>query len=114
MFVFIDESGNHNLNYAHIDDPYNIFVLGAICISEKEHNLFDIKLKKLKKDLFGDESFILHTVEITRPNKSRQKPNKNFNDPHFRKAFYRQISQLIEETNFETCQVPDIIHIGIR
>lgn len=101
MLVFIDESGNHNLNYTYTNDPYNIFVLGAICISEIEYEIFDRKLKELKQELFEDEEYIIHTVEITRPNKSRQDNNKKFNNPEFRKIFYKRINDLIASTNFE-------------
>ena len=101
MLVFIDESGNHNLNYSHTNDPYDIFVLGAVCLTEKEYEIFDNQLRTIKRDLFGDENYILYTVEITRPNKSRQEPNKRFNNSEFRKTFYKQVNQLIKETNFE-------------
>lgn len=101
MLVFIDESGNHNLNYAHVNDPYNIFVLGALCITERNYELLDLKLKKLKKELFGDGTLVLHTVEITRPNKSKNKLNEKFNNLEFRKEFYTQINSLLENLECE-------------
>ncbi len=107
MLVFIDESGNHNLNYLHAKDPYNIFVLGALCISESEYKQLDHRLKLLKKELFNEEDIILHTVEITRPNKSKNILNDKFNNPDFRKRFYTEINLLIEATDFEivTCLI---------
>jgi hypothetical protein len=101
MLVFIDESGNHNLNYSHIDDPYTVFVLAGVCINEVDYQFFDRKFKELKQELFDDESFIIHTAEITRPSNSKSSHNLKFNNPEFRQIFYSKINNLISETPFE-------------
>lgn len=101
MKVFIDESGNHNMNYVNNLDPYNIFVLGAVVINDLEYNKFDIEFKKIKKELFGTEEIIIHTLEITRPSRSKNELNLLFNNPDFRFQFYTKMNDLIEKTDFK-------------
>jgi Protein of unknown function (DUF3800) len=101
MFVFIDESGNHNLNYLNNQDPYYIFVLGGVIFDDLEYSNFDLKFKALKVKFFGTEDFVLHTKEITRPNRSKNDFNLKFSKPEFRQEFYTAISELISETKFK-------------
>jgi Protein of unknown function (DUF3800) len=101
MFVFIDESGNHNLNYLGNQDPYHIFVLGGVIFDDIEYAKFDLEFKALKLRFFGTEEFVLHTKEITRPNRSTNDLNLKFNDPEFRQEFYTALSDLISGTNFK-------------
>ena len=37
MLVFIDESGDHNLDLNNSDNQYNVFVLVAICFKDQEY-----------------------------------------------------------------------------
>ncbi len=94
--VFIDESGDHNLNISFWDESYNIFVLVAVIIDTTKYSSYDNMLKDIKKELRWDDTLILHTVEITRPNKSRNEKNLLFNDSEFRKKFYTKINTLID------------------
>lgn len=105
MKIFIDESGDHNLSLEGLDNQYNIFVLGAFCINEPDYIHFEREFNLLKVDLFGSDDFIIHTAEITRPNRSLDSRNNFFNDPVFRKKFYTSMNSLIERTSFEfiTC-----------
>jgi len=51
MLVFIDESGDHNLDITRSDNLYNVFVLAAICfINRKDYENFDQSFKQIKKD----------------------------------------------------------------
>lgn len=101
MLVFIDESGDHNLDLNNSDNQYNVFVLVAICFKNQEcYKKFDMEFKLLKKIFFGTDQFILHTSEITRPNKSRNELNLKFNNANFRQKFYTAINDIIEKTNF--------------
>jgi len=101
MLVFIDESGNHNLNYLHIDDPYSVFVLGAVIFDDGEYEKFDRAFKAMKYELFGTEDFVLHTLEITRPSRSKNLLNRKFDDPAFRKVFYSAMDNLLKKYDFK-------------
>ena len=107
MLVFIDESGDHNLNYSDNTDPYDVFVLGAVCFNENEYTTFDFNFKKLKKDLFGSENFIIHTAELTRPAKSKDIRNRQMLNPDFRAIFYNKMNELISQTkiNVISCAI---------
>jgi len=94
--VFIDESGDHNLNIATLDGDYNIFVLVAVIFDEEKYKKYNAVLRRIKKKLRGDDTFILHTAEITRPTKSKDKRNDLFNNPKFRNNFYHKINLFIE------------------
>lgn len=94
--VFIDESGDHNLNIQTLDNYYNTFVLCWVIFTPQEYELFDKKFRSMKKELFWREDFILHTSEITRPSRSKQKENVQFNSAEFRIAFYTRINALIQ------------------
>lgn len=99
--VFIDESGDHCLSPQSINNSYNIFVLAAVCFnSEKAYEEFDLKFRKLKLDLFGTEDFIVHTGEINRPSKAKDKLNRKFLGTDFRNKFYQQTNELIKTTDF--------------
>lgn len=95
--VFIDESWDHNLNISSLDGDYNIFVLAAVIFSEDNYILYDNMLRNIKKDLRGTDDIVLHTAEITRPNKSKDSRNLLFNDKHFRNLFYKKINNFLKE-----------------
>lgn len=101
MIVWIDESGNHNLDLDRSDGIYDWFVLGAVIFSLEAYKIFDTQFRALKKNHFGTEDFVLHTAEMTRPNKARSPLNLKFNKPKFREAFYADMKCLIEKTDFE-------------
>lgn len=93
--VFIDESWDHNLDKTKFDNYYNIFVLCAVVIKESDYNKLDKEIKSIKYKYRDSDDIILHTAEITRPNKSRDDRNLLFNDPRFRRDFYTDINNLI-------------------
>lgn len=107
MRIFIDESGDHNLDPTKVDNIYNVFVLSAVCFTEDAYNKFDTNFNELKRNLFDTDNIILHTAEITRPSKSKNKLNERFNDRNFRASFYKEMNTLIAraEFNLVTCAV---------
>ncbi len=76
MYIFIDESGDHNLRPEGLDNLYNVFVLGAFCIEESDYSDFETRFNAMKTSLFWGDDFIIHTAEITRPNRSLDERNK--------------------------------------
>jgi hypothetical protein len=98
--AFIDESGDHNLNKSSLDGQYNIFVLVAVIFEENAYQYFDQQLKTLKQKFRNDENFVLHTVEMTRPSKSKDERNYAFNSVDFRKQFYKEINTVVQNADF--------------
>jgi hypothetical protein len=101
MLVFIDESGDHNLDIFKADNTYNVFVLGAVLIDEKAYQTFNKKLTALKTELFGDNTFIIHTREMTRPNRAKDPRNFKLVNPDFRYSYYSRLNELIHQTQFK-------------
>ena len=94
--LFLDESGDHNLE--KIDKQYPIFILaGVIFDYEYYGKTAKEKIKKFKSRLFGTEKIILHTADIYRNKKGFEK----IKDPKFRKKFYESLDSLIEMLKFE-------------
>jgi hypothetical protein len=91
MRVFIDETGDHNLEI--IDSTYPLFGLGALLIADEKYAAFEKSVLALKKLYFAEpETFILHSSELKRPTKSRSDPrNKIMLDPVVRAAFYEEV-----------------------
>lgn len=88
MLVFMDETGDHNLE--NIDPQYPLFGLGALMISEEEYEKLDMAVDTLKEEFFGGaENFILHSSELKRPTGKRSDPrNQIMFDPAIRSRFY--------------------------
>lgn len=107
MLVFIDETGDHNLE--KIDTQYPLFGLGAVIISENDYKKLNSEMKRLKKQFFSDEddSFILHSSELKRPLDSRSdKRNVVMLDPIIRKKFFEEFDEkIIKSIDFKivTC-----------
>lgn len=96
MYVmFIDESGDHNLEV--IDPQYPIFTLAG-CIMDLDYHqeVAAPRLAQFKEALFGHANFILHTAEITR----RKGEFSKLTDPVFRNEFYEHINRIISGLDF--------------
>jgi hypothetical protein len=100
LLCFIDESGDHNLDLAKLDNQYNVFVLSGIIFKPEDYQNFDTQFKKLKMEIFGSDNFIIHTAEITRPKRSKDDRNFLFDDKKFRNNFYEKMNKLIDQTQF--------------
>lgn len=101
MKIFLDESGNPNLRVFKSESNYNVFVLGAICFTEKNYLLFDKEFKKIKTELFGDEKYLIHNLEINRPNRFLNEATLKFSDENFRKVFYSKMEKIFDDFDFE-------------
>jgi hypothetical protein len=97
--MFIDESGDHNLE--KIDMSYPVFVLAG-CIFEKEYYEKSVipNFNQLKQDFFGGNDIVFHTAEMIRPAKSKEKRFIKLIDEKFRKSFYGSLNALLEKTCF--------------
>lgn len=93
--VYVDESGDHNLQY--LDANYPVFVL-AFCIFNKSHytHVITPKLQSLKFQYFGYDLVVLHENEIR-----KEKPPFNFFKSRQQKyEFLNQLTMIIDESNF--------------
>ncbi len=94
MLCFIDESGISNPK-----EESPVFVLGAVLIEEKEHDILSKKLDEIKQEIFGTVDIVIHTAEMTRPMKSSS--DERFRcliNKDMRNSFYKQINDLIKNT----------------
>lgn len=113
--MFLDESGDHNLEPKKVDPQYPIFVLCGCIFDEAYYkNIFIQKFNDLKKSFFGTDQVILHTLEMTRPSQSKDKHFLLFNNSDFRTKFYDAINKLIEssEVIFVACIIKKNDHFS--
>jgi hypothetical protein len=61
-FVFIDETGEANINTT--DTRLNIFILCGILFREDHYNTFDEEFKKIKLKFRGNTYIIFHSYEM--------------------------------------------------
>ena len=66
--LFLDESGDHNLDPQKVDASYPVFVLAG-CIFNDAYYAEKVvpSFNKLKEDFFGSADIIFHTAEMIRP-----------------------------------------------
>lgn len=95
MYVFIDETGDHDL--IHIDEEYPVFGLGALMIEEGEYRRMEVAVNEFKTRYFDSpETFILHACELKRPTNKKSDPrNRALLNPIFRKGFYEDFDNSI-------------------
>lgn len=102
QIMFMDESGDHNLDPVKVDKTYPLFVLcGVIFDEEYYNNSFKQTFNTFKAKHFGSDSICLHTLEMVRPRKSKDARFLKFLDPEFRKIFYQELGELINQSSFK-------------
>jgi hypothetical protein len=100
--MFIDESGDHNLDPKKVDKTYPIFVLCGIVFDENYYNhSFKKIFSTFKIKHFGSDDICLHTLEMVRPKKSKDPRFKKFLEPSFRKVFYQDLGAMINESEIK-------------
>ncbi len=99
--MFIDESGDHNLDPEKVDKTYSLFVLCGVVFDEAKYIEFKSKFNVFKVRHFGSDDICLHTLEMVRPRKSKDVRFLQFLDPEFRKKFYKELGELIKVTDFK-------------
>ena len=82
-FLFLDESGDHNL--IKIDMQYPIFVLGGIIIDDDYLSILNEKVDEFKLEVFGTKDIILHTADITRNKNGFERLKEKENLPRIEK-----------------------------
>lgn len=114
FLLFLDESGDHNLNPKKVDPSYPVFVLSG-CIFREDYyeSRFALEFNKLKRGFFGTDEIILHTLEMTRPHKSATKAFMKLVDKDFRIKFYTALNNLIAKSEFTivSCVIKKVKHL---
>ncbi len=94
--MFLDESGDHNLEV--IDRQYPMFVLAGV-IMERAYaeSELETQMAGFKKGLFGRTDIILHTADITR----NQNGFERMKEQPFRARFYGELNALVASLDFK-------------
>ncbi len=100
-YLFIDESGDHNLDPNKFDSTFPIFVLTGIVFEAGDYKLFKTRVSAFKKDIFGKKNILLHAREITRPNIASQPEIAKLTDKDKRRIFYDKLNYLLEKSKFK-------------
>ncbi|MDQ3458344.1 MAG: DUF3800 domain-containing protein [Deinococcota bacterium] len=94
--LYLDESGDHSL--IKIDPSYPMFVLGGVIVDEAYAlQVIQPELDAFKRELFGTETLILHTSDLTR----NRRGFEGLKDAAFRQAFYVRLNALMRNWNYE-------------
>ncbi|MGJ8759514.1 MAG: DUF3800 domain-containing protein [Polaribacter sp.] len=93
--VFIDESGDHNVE--KIDPKYPIFVITFCCFNIDEFtNQVTPALQGLKIKYFGHDQVVLHEADI----RKRKKPFQFSGNEGLRNSFLSELSEIIGNIPF--------------
>lgn len=95
-YLFIDESGDHNLNLSKIDPTFPFFVLTGIIFERGEYLRLKGEWLNLKKKVFNTNKVIIHSAELTRPNKSKQPQIKELTNKKLRSRFYFKVNIILK------------------
>lgn len=95
--LFLDESGDHNLNPKKINPSYPVFVLGGVIVDRAYvRDVIDPELRRFKLDHFGRDDVILHTGEM-----GRGRGDYGFlADPVLRAGFYTDLNAMLQRLEF--------------
>lgn len=97
QLMFLDESGDHNLEDSKIDPTFPLFVLTGVVVKEEIYKSLQKSLIELKEKIFNKKEIILHALEINRPGKSRQKELQQLTNKENRKVFYYELNKLLKK-----------------
>lgn len=100
-YLFIDESGDHILEKSKMDPQFPLFVLTGVVIDSKEYQKFKRKILTFKRKLFNNEKVILHSTELNRPTKTKQKELGFLTNSEARTTFYTKLNELLKNSSFE-------------
>lgn len=107
-YLFLDESGSHNL---HIVDPdYPVFVLGGVIVdSDDRLAATDASVRRFKREFFGEQRVTLHTADITRARNGFEA----LRDPDVRHQFFAGLNALVArlEIKVVACAIRKAAHV---
>lgn len=90
--MFLDESGDHNLNPKKISPKYPLFALGGVIIDRAYlRTVVEPDMNRFKVKFFGHSDVTLHTVDM----RHSEGVYAFLKDPSIRAAFYDELNQLL-------------------
>src|SRR5690606_35609442 len=93
-YMFIDESGEANVKKP--DPRFDIFVLCGVVFREDHYAHFDNEFKELKKEFFGHDGIIFHSVEM----RSKKGVFKLFLQQEVLNTFYKRIGEIFTNCSY--------------
>lgn len=100
-YLFIDESGDHNMDLAKVDPQFPLFVLTGVVFDSSEYLKFSKDLLRFKQNIFNNKNIVLHSGELTRPNITKQKELRELTNFKKRSFFYKRLDELIDKSKFD-------------
>jgi hypothetical protein len=96
--MFLDESGDHNLNPRRINPTYPVFVLGGVIVDRAHlRTVIEPEMAQFKLKHFGQEEVVLHTVEM-----GRGRGDYAFlANPVKRAVFYADLNAMLERWDYK-------------
>jgi hypothetical protein len=96
--MYLDESGDHNLNPRRINPLYPVFVLGGVIVDRAYlRTAIAPEMREFKLRHFGHDDVVLHTVDM---GKGRGEYGFLAN-PAKRAAFYADLNKLLQELDYK-------------
>lgn len=93
-FFFLDETGDHGLNY--VDDNFPLFLLCGCMIREDHLNTIEKSINAFKQNYFKTEKVILHSRDIRKCEGAFQ----ILFDLTIKAAFYKDINLILENEEY--------------
>lgn len=96
--MFLDESGDHNLNPKKINPNYPIFALGGVIVDRKYvREVIGPEMRAFKQRHFEREDIVLHTVEM-----GKARGDYGFlQNPLNRDRFYTELNDLLSQWDYK-------------
>lgn len=93
-FLFLDESGDHGLG--NIDPGFPVFALTGVMISRVDYLSIRHRMNQIKETYWNDRDVIFHSRDI----RKWDKEFKILFDEEVRARFYRDINDLVSQSNY--------------
>lgn len=93
-YLFIDESGDHNLE--NFNPLFPVFTLCGVIISETEYAVLNNRMNELKLEIWKNVNIVFHSRDIRR----LQKGFEVLFNVELRALFYEKLNAIIQETPF--------------
>ena len=93
-YLFLDESGDHSLNF--VDKNFPLFLLCGSVMEESCLKEIEKQVNALKKKYFGTIEVILHSRDI----RKCQGAFQILFDLQLKEKFYRDLNQILENSHY--------------
>ncbi len=109
--MYLDESGDHNLNPKRINPTYPVFVLGGVIVDRAHaRDVIEPRMRTFKQRHFGRDDVILHTVDM-----GKGRGDYAFlADPMLRASFYTELNEMLQELEYKVvaCVIRKDAHVA--